>query len=131
MAGIDWNRPPQEIFDRIFDEETRTYIHTRLHAFMSPYVPMDSGMLDQNVNITPYYVEYKVPYAHYQWTGKVFVDDRGSTYARRNTSKHATNRDIQYSKDQHPLASDHWDRAMWATKGQDFCDDITAYLRSR
>lgn len=128
---IDWTRPPGEIFRRIFDEETRTYMHVRLHSFMSSYVPMDSGNLDQDVNITPDYVEYKVPYAHFQWNGKVFEDDRGSTYAKRNTSKHETDRALHYSPDQHPLATDHWEQAMWAARGADYCDDISEYIRRR
>lgn len=128
---IKWNRTPREILDRIFDAETMTYVHTRFHAYMSPYVPMDSGALDQTVEILPECVHYKSPYAHFQWNGKVFVDDRGSTWARRNESKHETSRDLHYSPDQHPLSTSHWDRAMWAAKGDEFCRDIEAYLRRK
>lgn len=128
---IKWNRSPKEIINRIFDDETITYIHTRLHAFMSPFVPMDSGALDQTVDITPDCVHYKSPYAHFQWTGKVFVDERGSTWARRSESKHQINKDLQYSKDQHPLASSHWEKAMMTSKGDEFCKDITDYLRKK
>ena len=128
---ILWHRTPEQILNRIFDEETRTYLHTRLHAFMSPYVPMDSGMLDQDVEILPDCVHYLSPYAHFQWEGKVFVDDRGSTWARRSDSKHATDRDLHYSPDQHPLAAAHWEQAMMAAKGGEFCRDIEAYLRRK
>lgn len=128
---IHWNRTPREILDRIFDEETRVYMHTRFHAFMSPYVPMDSGILDQDVEILPGCVHYLSPYAHFQWNGKVFVDDRGSTWARRSASKHATDRDLHYSPDKHPLATAHWEQAMWAAKGDEFCADIEDYLRRK
>lgn len=124
-------RDGRKTFRRIFGEGTMTYIHTRLHAYMSPFVPMDSGALDQTVDITPDCVHYKSPYAHFQWNGKVFVDDRGSTWARRSESKHQINKDLQYSKDQHPLASSHWEKAMMTSKGDEFCKDITDYLRKK
>lgn len=128
---IKWNKSPQQILNRVFDDETMTYVHTRLHAYMSPFVPMDSGALDQTVEITPECVHYKSPYAHFQWNGKVFVDDRGSTWAHRSESKHQINKDLQYSKDQHPLASSHWEKAMMTSKGDEFCKDITDYLRKK
>ena len=78
---------PGQTVKRIFNKDVMKYAHTRLHAYCSPYVPMDSGTLDQKVNITEEYVHYKPPYAHFQWAGKVFVDDRGSTYAKRSTYK--------------------------------------------
>lgn len=53
---------PKKTFKRIFSDEVRKYAHTRLHAYCSPYVPMDSGALDQTVDITPNYVHYKSPY---------------------------------------------------------------------
>ena len=40
---------PKKTFKRIFSDEVRKYAHTRLHAYCSPYVPMDSGALDQTV----------------------------------------------------------------------------------
>lgn len=128
---ITWNKSPKQILNRIFDDETMTYVHTRLHAYMSPYVPMDSGMLDQTVDITPECVHYKSPYAHFIWNGKVFVDDRGSTWARRSESKHAIDKDLKYSKDQHPLATSHWEEAAMVAKKDDLCKDITDYLRRK
>lgn len=128
---LKWNRSQRELWNRIFDEDTKLYLHTRLHVYCSPYVPMDSGTLDQTVEITPEYVHYKSPYAHFQWEGNVFVDDRGSPYARRNASKHATDRELHYSLDQHPLATAHWEQAMMAAKGDALCADVTAYLRER
>ena len=62
---------PGQTVKRIFNKDVMKYAHTRLHAYCSPYVPMDSGTLDQKVNITEEYVHYKSPYAHFQWAGKV------------------------------------------------------------
>ena len=122
---------PKKTARRIFSADVHKYANTRLHAYCSPYVPMDSGHLDQTVNITPEYVHYKSPYAHFQYEGKVFVDDRGSTYAKRSTSKHATSRDLQYSTDKHPLATSHWDRAAMAAKGDQLAADIGAYIKRK
>lgn len=129
---IKWTKSQKEILGRIFDDETMTYVHDRLHIFMSPFVPMDSGMLDQTVDIKPDCVHYKSPYAHFIWNGKVFVDDRGSTWARRSESKHPINKDLDFSKDEHaPLATSHWEKAMMVSKGDELCKDITDYLRRK
>ena len=128
---IRWNRSPQQILDRILDDAAMTYAHTRLHAYCSDYVPMDSGALDQTVDITPEYVHYKSPYAHFQWEGVVFVDERGSTYALPNHSKHPTNTPLHHSTDHHALATSHWEVAAMAAHKGDLCRDIEAYLRRR
>lgn len=128
---IKWNRTPQQMAERIFDDATMTFVHTRLHAYCSDYVPMDSGILDSTVDITSEYVHYKSPYSHFQWEGKVFVDDRGSAYAKRNHSKHAAGQDLQYGTDKHPLATSHWEVAAMAAHKRDLCDDITEYLKRK
>lgn len=128
---INWNRTPQQILDRILDDAAMTYAHTRLHAYCSDYVPMDSGALDQTVDITPKYVHYKSSYAHFQWEGVVFVDERGSTYALPNHSKHPTNTPLHHSTDHHALATSHWEVAAMAAHKGDLCRDIEAYLRRR
>lgn len=94
---------------RILGDGVKVYANTRLHAYCSPYVPMDTGMLDQTVDITKDYVHYKAPYAHKLWTGD----------------------GLNFSKDKHPLATSHWEQAMAVAKGQQLADDITAYIKSR
>ncbi len=122
---------PGQTVKRIFNKDVMKYAHTRLHAYCSPYVPMDSGTLDQKVNITEEYVHYKSPYAHFQWAGKVFVDDRGSTYAKRSTSKHPTSRKLKYSTDKHLLATSHWEQAMAVAKGEQLAADIEDYIKRK
>lgn len=51
---------------------------------------------------------YHTPYARFQYMGKVMVDDRGSTYAKKGTKKHVINKDLVYSKERHPDATSHW-----------------------
>lgn len=128
---IRWNRTPRQILDRIFDDATMTYVHTRLHAYCSDYVPMDAGWLDDDVEIYPEYIHYKAPYTHFQWEGLLFLDERGSSYALPNHSKHGTSTPLHYSTDHHPLATSHWEVAAMAAHRGDLCKDIEAYLRRK
>lgn len=107
-VSVHFNNP-SATFRRIFDKQTMTYAHTRLHALCSPYVPMDTGMLDQTVEINNECVHYKVPYAHKVWDGE----------------------GLNFSRDKHPLATAHWEQAMGAAKGQQLADEITEYLKRR
>lgn len=94
---------------RIFSDDVRKYANTRLHAYCSPYVPMDTGYLDQTVDITSEYVHYKAPYAHKMWDGD----------------------GLNFSKDKHPLATSHWEQAMKVAKGEQLAADIEAYIKKR
>lgn len=94
---------------RIFSDDVRKYANTRLHAYCSPYVPMDTGYLNQAVDITSEYVHYKAPYAHKMWDGD----------------------GLNFSKDKHPLATSHWEQAMKVAKGEQLAADIEAYIKKR
>lgn len=94
---------------RIFSDDVRKYANTRLHAYCSPYVPMDTGYLNQTVDITSEYVHYKAPYAHKMWDGD----------------------GLNFSKDKHPLATSHWEQAMKVAKGEQLAADIESYIKSR
>lgn len=130
-------RDPAGTARRILDKQARIYANTRLHAYCSPYVPMDSGNLDQTVEINEECVHYKSPYAHYQWEGKVYgpnypITENGQVVGFVSPSeKYPTNRNLEYSKDKHPLATSHWERAMAVAKGQQLADDISEYLSRR
>lgn len=94
---------------RILSDNVLKYANTRLHAYCSPYVPMDTGYLDQTVDISAECVHYKAPYAHRVWEGN----------------------GMHFSTDKHPLATSHWEQAAMAAKGDQLADDITAYIESR
>lgn len=132
-------KDPSSISKRIFDDATMKYANTRLHALCAPYVPMDSGALQQNVDITPEYVHYKVPYAHYQWEGKVYGPNIPITvggkivgwYSPKDEQKKPTGRELNHSKSKNPLATAHWERAMAVAKGQQLANEITEYLKKK
>lgn len=99
----------QKTIRRILGDGVKVYANTRLHAYCSPYVPMDTGYLDQTVDITKDYVHYKAPYAHKMWDGD----------------------ELNFSKDQHHLATSHWERAMAVAKGQQLAKDIEDHIRKK
>ena len=128
---------PKGVAKRILTDDVKLYANTRLHAYCSPYVPMDSGTLDQTVNITKGYVHYKAPYAHYMYEGEVYgpnypIMEGGQVVGWASPpQKHPTGQPLDYSTDKHPLATSHWDKAMKVSKGQQLADDITAYLKRK
>lgn len=134
---IKWNRTPHQIAERIFDKATMTFVHKTLFDYCTPYVPMDSGILSQTVDITPEYVHYMQPYAHYQWAGEVYgpnipihkdgvLDGFISPPKKKPTGKK-----LQYSKEPHHLATSHWEKAMMVAKGDKFCETIENYLKRK
>lgn len=59
----------------------------------------------ENINTE---IVYSTPYARFQYMGKVMVDDRGSTWAKKGTKKHVINKNLVYSTDRHPQATSKW-----------------------
>lgn len=87
--------------------ETKLFAANEAFRLMTPYVPMDTGMLSQTVDIQPGEVHYKVPYAHKQYTGDNF----------------------HFSREKHPLATARWDEAMMAARGKDLAKAVEAYIK--
>lgn len=130
--NIIWHRSPRQILDRIFDDQTMTYVHTRLRDYCSDYVPAtEAEMLAGNVDVTAECVHYMQPYAHYQWEGILFLDERGSSWALPNHSKHPTDRSLDHKKGTHHLATSHWEVAAMAAHKGDLCRDTEAYLKRK
>lgn len=93
----------------LLDNKTMLEVHNLFAKMMDPYVPFLEGPLSQTVEITPEYVRYIQPYAHYQYTGENF----------------------NFTRDYHPLASAYWDKAMMASKGDEFIQKIKDILVRR
>ena len=79
---------------------------------MDKYVPMQSGMLKNTRFVGPDYVEYRQPYAHYQYRGVLYLTPSGSSWARLGERKHPTGRELTYHGE--PMRGKEWDRRMWA-----------------
>ncbi|MCR4622674.1 MAG: minor capsid protein [Clostridiales bacterium] len=115
--------------------KARLFAHERFRAYMEPYVPMREGILMAGVDVTPEYVWYKSPYAHYQYEGEVYgpnipVRDADGNIIRWFSPpvKQPTGRAIRYSTDLHPLAQAHWDEGAMAAHQGDLEDEIAAFI---
>lgn len=119
------------------DESVMLQIHNLLAQMCDPYVPMETGNLAQTLEITPEYVRYISPYAHYQYTGEIYgpnypIIQNGVIVGWRSPPKKSpTGRAITYSTEQHPLATSHWDRVMIQDKGEEFSEKVTEILKRR
>ncbi len=80
--------------------------------YMNRFVPMQSGVLSQTYETGQDslggFVRYVSPYAHYQYNGEGF----------------------NFSKEQHPLATDHWDKYMMQIDGFRLTEEMNQ-LRKR
>ncbi len=104
---------PKELVEKklndILDAETRLECSNTFAKMMDPYVPFLEGPLSQTVEVTPEYVRYYQPYAHYQYEGLEF----------------------NHTLDYHPLASARWDQAMMRDKGEEFFRKVEKIIRRR
>ena len=130
-----WNKPITQIVDEATGgKQTLLFMASEAKRLMEPYVPARNMVLSRNVRT---YVEdgqgivhYLSPYAHYQYEGILMVSRiTGSPWAKRGESKVRTNRKLVHSKDRHPLATAHWDKAMKAARLRDYISSVQAYIR--
>lgn len=120
------------------DPDVMLAVHNALARYVDPYVPMQSGMLSTVKQITPEYVEYTQPYAHYQYTGIVYgpnipIVENGTITGWFSPpgkgTKHPTGRSINYSTEHHPLATHHWEQAMMRDKGKEFTKEVERIIK--
>lgn len=91
-------------------ETAQNDLVNQIIADTQDYVPFNQGVLSNSVhaNEDNTKIIYGTPYARFQYMGKVMVDNRGSTWAKKNTRKHVINRDLTYSKEHHSKAGEKW-----------------------
>lgn len=132
-----WNRPESRIaYDRSGGAAGRLFLANEARRLMDPYVPAKNLILAQNVRTYlsdgEGVVHYLSPYAHYQYEGILYVSSRtGSSWASAGEYKVPTDKQLEYSKARHPLATSHWDRAMMAARRTDLVNAYRRWLRSR
>lgn len=95
--------------NRLKDNATMTEIHTAFYKMIDPWVPYLNGPLSTTVNITADYVDYLMPYAHYQYYGIGF----------------------NHTTDHHPLATAQWDKVAMQTQRDSFVATVEAILKRR
>ena len=124
------------VYDNLFDDRTMLEFHQEYARLLSPYVPYDEGYLNELQRvITPKYIDYQADYAHYMYEGIVYAPNipeyqDGIIVGWRSPagkgSKYPTERRIQYNKEKHKLATDHWDKAYLA----EHKDELVAHLQN-
>ena len=132
---------PSSIIGRIIDDDVGTFVASEWSRYFAKYVPMREGILAQDITIEPFQVTYNSPYAHYQWMGKLYVDPitlKGAFYdpdygfwSRPGVSKIPTGIPLNYSKEQNPLATSHWEVPAFEAFKDDVARAVTQYLKGK
>lgn len=129
-------------------------IHKLLYEYCDPYVPQESGNMRSKTLVTPEYVHYNVPYAHYLYRGikyspNYFIDLKigdervPAFFTPKGTTKTPSgqldyNPAIAYPNlkeiyngerphphpHTHPNATSYWDKKMMEVNGEEFTNKI-------
>lgn len=129
--GLDKNGDVQKMWTSI--------VYKRLPRYM----PFRTGTLsEQKLHITgPAEIRAITNYAHYQYTGVVWIDPKinaagfitkdGTWRSRKGAAKVLTNRPLTYDTSKHAQAGPFWDRRLIAAEGAAMVQDIRNYVRAR
>lgn len=109
-TSFKWNKSEGKIINDLgINQKLNLFMAQECMRLMTPFVPMDTGALSQTVETKADnkrgIVHYLVPYAHRQYTGESF----------------------NFSKEKHPLATHHWDKAMLIAKKTQLIKTIDKY----
>lgn len=104
------------------------------YEYMNKYVPRRDGSLRREVDLSdPTKIVYEVPYAHYQYEGKLYVMDngKGAYYSpeygfwSKKGEKQRSDRDLVY----HTAGTGHhWDERMVSAEMGDLTDKLQKYI---
>ena len=105
-----WNDSPGNIARRkTGGKRGMLFLANSAARLMDPYVPADNLVLAQNISITAEencgHVTYNSPYAHYQYTGELYLTEDGRSYAEKGERKYPTGTPLQYHT---AGTTDHW-----------------------
>lgn len=126
VVSIDINAP--HIVNRVTNDRFGLFAAHEWKRLIDPYTPHDTGVLQSNVSFAPFAIHYRSKYAHYIYTGEVYVDplyNVGGFYSegfgwwsRPGVAKIPSGRSFRrFNTNTNPNATDHWD-VVAATAGQ-------------
>ncbi len=115
-----------------------TYAATQWHRLYKDWVPMDNGVLYNNVQIRAKEITHMAPYAHYLYEGKVYgpsipISEGGTVtgfFSPRNRPKSPTGKALKYSQGKHNKASAKWDQAAAPTQLPKLVKELQSYVDS-
>ena len=139
---FNWNKPGDQITKEMTGgRQGMLFLATTAARLMNPYVPADNLVLAQNITISAEedagHVTYNSPYAHYQYEGELYgpnypISDGGEVVGFFSPPhKTPTGKRLEYSTFWHPLATDHWDKAMMTARKEDLAKSYEEYLKRR
>lgn len=129
FLGIKWDK-------KFGDERTsgfqkaQKFIDSECIRYMKPYIPFRNGVLEASATIGTVIgsgeIHQNLPYAHYQYIGKVYgpnipITENGIVvgyFSKPNEKKHPTGANLVYDKSKHTLAGPFWFARMAADKKQ-------------
>lgn len=132
----------RKINEKVQNDRFGLFVAQEWKRLIDPYTPHDTGTLQSDVTIRPNEIEYNSRYAHYIYTGEVYVDpiynvggfynDEIGWWSRPGVKKVPSGRSFaHFNTNTNPKATDHWD-AVAATSGQldKLSRTLTAALKS-
>lgn len=113
--------------------------------YSQPFVPWATGSLWRSAftatKIGSGEVVWPGPYAHYMWEGIVYgpnipiFEENGETPTRfispKGEKKHPTGKELEYTRDKNPLASDHWVVPMKAAYMKDIVSTVQKIVNEK
>jgi hypothetical protein len=96
-----------EGLDSLVDDDVKTRIHALFAETVDPWTPFLTGALHSDITVDAEGVTYNVPYAAEKYYGTVF------------------------HKEEHPLATDHWDKVAMETEMEAFVEKVKEILTMR
>lgn len=137
-AKFSWNDKIANIaYENTGGKDARLFLANECMRFMNPYVPASqaeilAGSARAYAEGDSGYVEYNTPYAHYQYEGILYVSSvTGSSWAASGEYKVKTDKQLEHVTAFHPLATDHWDKAMMIANRERLVRTMQNYLKSR
>lgn len=157
QVSFDVNRLLTQFSGLINDDQTMLEIHMLFAKLIEPWVPMDNGVLAHGYEITPEYIKYPGPYAHYQYMGVVYgpnypikvggevIGFFTNPYGKKSPiieggeivgwysppHKEPTGEELTYNKEKHEHASKEWDKAAYPVIKDQFLEGVKAILIRR
>ena len=116
------------IFDLGIEKNGRvqSFLANTLTRYMSQYVPKGSTKaLVTRVTTRPSTITYEMPYAHYIYIGKLYVDPlTRSSWARKGVKKVPTAKDLDIKN-----GFRYWDRQTLAINRRDIEKEVQKFAR--
>ena len=101
---------------------------------MDKYVPKDTRLLSENVDVRKNHITYESPYAQYQYYGKKMVMENGKSayyspdygfWSKPGGTKTLTNQDLVYHT---PGTGAYWDKRMVSAEMKDVVKEVQEYV---